>query len=342
MHQYQATALGGPFTLATVPKPIPGPGDLVVRTKAVGINPADVKMLYDGAMITSWPVVLGCESAGIVESVGEAVTEFQAGDEVFGFTTWVMGRVESAAAQEFVVAPQNMFGRKPARLTMEEAAALPISVTWTAAAAAIVKGLGIPLPGLGNSELYGNDFPKSILVIGGSSGCGAHAVQLLRFALGKSATIVATTSPQHHTSLQAIGASGCVPRARQGDVKVLKAASPDGAGYDALIDCVGAVEGQPQIFEALKEGGRRMFAEIYTGAQIKVPGGVNHQSVYSVNIFDADGGEKSMAYLAALFDEGKLQLPVKIEVVGQGFDAIGKGIEKLRGGVSGTKLVASL
>lgn len=125
MHQYQATALGGPFTLATVPKPIPGPEDLLVRTKAVGLNPADAKMLHDGVYITSWPVVLGCESAGVVESVGEAVTEFQAGDEVFGFTTWLTGRVESSASQEFVVAPQKMFGKKPACLSMEEAAGLP-------------------------------------------------------------------------------------------------------------------------------------------------------------------------------------------------------------------------
>lgn len=125
MHQYQATAPGGPFALASVPRPIPGPNDLLVRTKAVGLNPSDAKMLYDGLIVTSWPVVLGHESAGVVESVGKNVTEFQAGDEVFGFTSWVNGRVESAAAQEFVVAPQEMFGKKPKSLSLEEAAGLP-------------------------------------------------------------------------------------------------------------------------------------------------------------------------------------------------------------------------
>lgn len=125
MHQYQATALGGPFTLATVPKPIPGPNDLLVRTKAVGLNPADAKMLYDGLIISSWPVVLGHESAGIVEAVGKNVTAFQPGDEVFGFTSWVLGRIESSASQEFVVAPHKMFGKKPASLSFEKAAGLP-------------------------------------------------------------------------------------------------------------------------------------------------------------------------------------------------------------------------
>ncbi|KAJ4387274.1 hypothetical protein N0V93_007863 [Gnomoniopsis smithogilvyi] len=339
MHQYQATALGGPFTLATVPKPIPGPGDLLIRTKAVGLNPADVKMLYNSVMITSWPVVLGHESAGVVESVGEAVTELKPGDEVFGFTSWVNGRIESAAAQEFLVAPQKMFGKKPANLSFEEAAGLPI--TWTTAAAAITKGLGVPLPGLGNSEVDTKNAPTSILVVGGSSGCGAHAVQLLRFALGKSVTVVTTSSPQHHSSLQAIGASSCIARADQGNVDVLKAASPDAAGYDALIDCVGAVAEQPQILDALKDGGKKLFAQVHTGAQIKVPEGVNHEVVWGMNIFDTDGGENTMPYLATLFNEGKLQLPIKVDV-GKGYDAIGKGIERLHNGVSGIKLVVSL
>lgn len=125
MHQYQATARGGPFTLATVPKPMPGPNDLLVRTKAVGLDPADSKMLYGGYFVSSWPVVLGHESAGVVESVGKDVTAFQPGDEVFGFTSWVLGRVESSAAQEFIVAPQKCFGKKPVGLSFEQAAGLP-------------------------------------------------------------------------------------------------------------------------------------------------------------------------------------------------------------------------
>lgn len=178
--------------------------------------------------------------------------------------------------------------------------------------------------------------------MGGSSACGAHAVQLLRFALGKSATIVATSSPRHHSSLQSIGASSCVARADQGNVDTLKAASPVVAGYDALIDCVGAVGEQPEILQALKQDGKKLFAEIFTGAQPRIPEGVTHKTVYGLNIFDTDGGVKSLPYLASLFDDGKLQLPVKVEVVGRGYDAIGTGIEKMHTGVSGTKLVVSL
>lgn len=178
--------------------------------------------------------------------------------------------------------------------------------------------------------------------MGGSSGCGAHAVQLLRFALGKSATIVATSSPQHHSTLQAIGASSCIARADQGNVDVLKAASPHAAGYDAVLDCVKAVEEQPQILEALKQDGPKLFGEVYTDSHPKVPEGVTHKVVSGADLLETDNGVNAYPYLASLLDDGKIKLPLKIEVVGKGYEAIGEGIAKLHIGVSGTKLVASI
>lgn len=216
------------------------------------------------------------------------------------------------------------------------------SVTWITAAATTTLGLGITLPGLGNKPPDTDNAPKSILVVGGSSGCGAHAVQMLRFALGKTATIVATSSPQHHSSLQAIGASSCIARVDQGDVNALKVASPNAAGYDAVMDCVGAVEQQPQILEALKEDGPKLFGEVFTNANPKVPGGVNHKVVSGADLLDTDDGKDAYPYLVRLIEEGNIEIPLKIEVFGKGYEAIAKAIEKLHAGVSGTKLVASL
>lgn len=197
------------------------------------------------------------------------------------------------------------------------------------------------MPGLGSKSADTENGPNSILVVGGSSGCGAHAIQMLRFALGKTATIVATSSPQHHSSLQAIGVTHCIARADQGNVSVLKAASPQAAGYDAVMDCVGAVEGQPQILEALRQNGPKLFGEVYTGSHPKVTEGITHKVVSGADLLETDG-VKAYPYLASLIDEGKIKLPLKIQVVGKGYEAIGEGIAKLHAGVSGTKLVASV
>ena len=82
--QYQATKQGGPFSLVSVPKTVPGEKEVSIRLKAVALNPVDYKQLYYGAMIESWPALFGADGAGIVEAVGQGVSKFKAGDEVFG------------------------------------------------------------------------------------------------------------------------------------------------------------------------------------------------------------------------------------------------------------------
>ena len=120
--QYQAVQKGGPFTVASIPKPSPGPNEVSIRLKAVALNPLDWKKLYSGFMIESWPAVLGIDGAGIVEAVGQGVNNFKAGDEVFS----LFGHNSRAASfQEVSVVPEMFVAKKPRNLTFEEAASLP-------------------------------------------------------------------------------------------------------------------------------------------------------------------------------------------------------------------------
>lgn len=182
------------------------------------------------------------------------------------------------------------------------------------------------------------------MVVGGSSGCGAHAIQLLRMALGPSATIVATSSPQHHGLLTAgLGASGCIARAEQGNAEIVKAASPGGAGFDAIIDCVGAVAQQAQLFDALRSDGPKILSEIVTTTRTTpTPDGIKYVRIMGAQTIQTDGGSNAMPYIANLIEEGKYKLPIKVEVVGEGLESIEGGIEKLEQGVSGTKLVVTI
>ena len=120
--QYQAVQKGGPFTLASISKPTPGPNEISIRLKAVALNPLDWKKLYFGFMIENWPAVLGIDGAGIVEAVGQGVTNFKAGDEVFS----LFGHDSRAASfQEVAVVPNYFIAKKPGDWTFEEAASLP-------------------------------------------------------------------------------------------------------------------------------------------------------------------------------------------------------------------------
>ena len=120
--QYQATKQGGPFSLVSVPKTVPGEKEVSIRLKAVALNPVDYKQLYYGAMIESWPALFGADGAGIVEAVGQGVSKFKAGDEVFAI---LGGGSKGAAFQEIATVPETLVSLKPKNVSFEEAASLP-------------------------------------------------------------------------------------------------------------------------------------------------------------------------------------------------------------------------
>ncbi len=120
--QYQLDKQGGTFTETSVPHPTPGPHEISIRTKAVGLNPLDWKNRAFGVTVQAWPAVLGIDAAGVIDSVGESVKDFNTGDEIFG-----IGGMDNRGAtfQEIITVPSHFAAKKPASLTFEEAASLP-------------------------------------------------------------------------------------------------------------------------------------------------------------------------------------------------------------------------
>ncbi|KAL9619881.1 MAG: hypothetical protein Q9160_005528 [Pyrenula sp. 1 TL-2023] len=334
--QYQATKQGGPFALVNVSKPSPSAEEVCIRPKAVALNPLDWKNLKFGFMVQAWPAVFGIDGAGVVESVGERVTSFKAGDEVFSLAGM---EPKAGAFQEIYTVPEHQVAKKPSNLSFEEATSLPIC--YLTAAASIVLGLKIPLPSIGKPDPI-TPPPSSILVLGASSAVGAIAVQLLRLALGPSPTIITTSSPAHHTQLLSLGASKCLDRSAQDNPTTIKSATPGGNGVDAILDPVTAAASQPSVFEALNPAGPKLYSQVVTGQNPQVPEGVKARQVFGPGIFGVPGGMQAIRYLAQLVEEGKFQLPVKVEVVGNGLESIEGGLKRLMRGVSGMKLVVSL
>jgi len=118
------TDYGGPEVLhvAEAEEPHAGPGQVRIAVRASGVNPIDWKarsgMLRE-VMPVEFPVIDGREAAGVVDEVGEDVEGVSVGEEVFGFSV-------AGAAAEYAVLDD--FARKPARLSWQEAAGLPVAV----------------------------------------------------------------------------------------------------------------------------------------------------------------------------------------------------------------------
>ncbi|MGW3659442.1 alcohol dehydrogenase catalytic domain-containing protein [Streptomyces sp. NPDC005151] len=117
---------GAPLVLSEIAKPVAGPGQVLVRVKASGVNPLDTKIRAGKAAHARShpPAVLGLDLAGLVEAVGAGVAGFVPGDEVYGLTGGV-GELQGSLA-EYAVVDAQLLAHKPASLSMREAAALPL------------------------------------------------------------------------------------------------------------------------------------------------------------------------------------------------------------------------
>jgi len=216
-----ATAFGGPEVLSVVEVdvPAPGPGEVTVDVKAVGVNPFDHKVISGatGADPARLPLGVGVELAGVVTAVGPdaegADGPLAVGDEV------VVRPVPGGAYADAVTVPARNTVPKPAALPWPEAASV-LSVGATALHALQVVAAK---PG------------ETLLVHGGSGSVGQLAVQL---ATRAGVTVVATAGERNHELLRGYGA---VPVTYgPGLADRVRAAAPE--GVDAAIDTIGTDE----------------------------------------------------------------------------------------------------
>ncbi|AWB43303.1 zinc-binding alcohol dehydrogenase family protein [Paenibacillus sp. CAA11] len=164
----------------TLEKPVPQGRDLLVRVKAVSVNPVDVKVRSPKDRVESAPKVLGWDVAGVVEEVGESVTLFRPGDEVY----YAGSITRPGGNSEFHLVDERIVGYKPKSLDFAEAAALPL--TAITAWESLFDRLGV-------SHDPAENAGKTVLIIGAAGGVGSIAVQIARRA---GLTVIGTASRQ--------------------------------------------------------------------------------------------------------------------------------------------------
>lgn len=213
---------GGPevFTAADIPKPEVKAGHVLVRIAATSINTVDTmirEMGNDLPISPALPAVLGMDFAGTIEAMGDGVTDYAAGDEVYGCAGG-LADLQGALA-EYMVADAQLIAPKPKNLSMREAAALPL-VGITAYEGLIRAGIA---PG------------QSVLVHGGSGGVGHVALQLARYF---GADVYATGGGEKQLALiEQLGATAINYKTESVADYVGK--YTDGAGFDLVFDSVG-------------------------------------------------------------------------------------------------------
>ena len=261
------------LNVAEVPMPEPGPGQVLVRVKAAGINPGEAK-IREGLLHSRWPATFpsgqGSDLAGVVARAGQGVTGFAAGDEVIGYTD------NRASQAEYALAGAANLTARPPGVPWEVAGSLfVVGATAWAAVRAVTLTAG-----------------DTVVVSGAAGGVGSVTVQLARRA---GATVIGLASPANHEWLAGHGVipvsygDGVADRIRQAAAKVDAFIDTFGADYVRLALDLGVEPSRVDTivrFDAVERYGAKAEGNA-VGASAAV-----------------------LAELAGLIDAGELEIPV--------------------------------
>ncbi|MFB4296075.1 NADP-dependent oxidoreductase [Actinomadura sp. NTSP31] len=272
-----------------LPRPEPGPGEILVKMIAAGLNPVDWKiadgMLKDSAE-ARFPLILGQDGAGVVEAVGEGVTRLRQGEQVYGMFRDVERGIGSYA--EYALAAEDgPVARMPEGMIYTQAAAVP---TACATALAMVDEANL-------------DTGQTVLVVGATGGVGQALVQL---AARTGAKVIATARDDMAGTIRRLGAAETVDHS-MGDLndQVLRVHND---GIDAVLDVVSDAQGTERLAQLLRPGG------VYLSSIWAVnPDAMQAQGLRGIN----RGGEPSadvLDRLADLIDASELRVMIEREV----------------------------
>lgn len=228
MRAIRQRTLGGPevLELMDVPRPEPGPTEVLVRVTAAGVNPVDWKTRAGGGFLGQPPFTVGWDVAGVVETVGRGVTRFEPGERVFGMPRFPH---EAAAYAEYVTSPSRQLARIPERLGNVEAAALPLAAltAWQA----LVETADVQ-PG------------QRVLILAAAGGVGHVAVQIGK---ARGAYVIGTARSAKHSFLIELGADETVDYTSE----IVEERVRD---VDVVLDLVGGESSRPAL-ATLRDGG---------------------------------------------------------------------------------------
>lgn len=322
MRAMAVSAFGSPEAIqpCVLPVPSPGPGELLVRVAAVGVNPADWKAC------TGWlpflsdqsPLVPGFDGTGMVAALGEGVTGFALGDRIAFMSSVALGRGGSWA--DYAVC------------RADHAVCLPDTLSFADAAA-------IPVPGISSREALltrgGVTAGERVLVNGGAGGTGIFAVQLAREA---GARVAATAGPANQELLRQLGVE-CPIDYRGEDVAArLRDWAPD--GVDLLLDTVG--QGSlPDPAALIRPGGRYVAIEtMIPDERLPDPDGFAAKGISALRA-SADFARLGthLAALVAGVAQGTIRVP---PLTAMPAAMAGEAMARVRDGTARRKLVLTL
>ena len=353
------------FEVGEAPYPTPGPNEIVVRNRAVAINPVDWILQSQGTgMGFRWikfPFIFGNDIAGEVVQIGNKVTRFKVGDRILGQAMATDQKINNAAYGAFQLYPiilEQVASPIPDHLSFDSASVLPLGFT-TAVAGLFEKNQ----LGLGYPQLEPERKEKAVLIWGGSTSVGCNAIQL---ATAAGYDVVTTSSPKNFDLVKSLGANEAFdyrdPNVIDKIVRTMTGKSLAGAiaiGENSMFRCLdvlGRCEGDKRLAMATypvpDPSQSRRFATLQTVFQaatsmisIAVKArllGIKTSFIWGSVVGSPVGDAVYRDFLPGALANSTFRAMPEPEVIGDGLEKIQEAMDIQKKGVSAKKVVVRL
>ena len=303
MKAFALDDLGQPGSIRELPDPQPGSGEVRIQVAAASLNPFDASVIrgyVKDYMEHRFPLIPGADASGTIDAVGDGVTGFTIGDEVFG----VPGKasVGEGSLAQYVTLSAGTIARKPAALDPPTAAAIPI--------AGVTAKQMIETMAISKGHV--------IVVLGATGGVGSYLVQL---AARAGAHVVAVCSTRNEEYARALGAAEVIDYTKSDVVDTIAKRFPH--GIDGVADLVGDKDVITGIAGAIKEGGHFSSAVRSADEEALSARGISGANVQG-NVTTAE-----LSAIAGLLERKEIRAPelrtVPLTEAASALDAVGSG-----------------
>ncbi|KAH7884283.1 chaperonin 10-like protein [Phlebopus sp. FC_14] len=324
------------FTLHPRETNDPGPGEILIRVRSTALNPGDAKVQKRGIFVSKYPAVLGSDGAGIVERVGEGVTRFDPGDDVFFHGTYDDN--DLSTFQQYSIAVVDFAAKIPDNLSFDQAATVPLGV-GTAAIGLYGRANGIGLVAPWKHGGQGKYRGMPIMIFGGSGSVGNYVIQLAK--MSGFSPIITTAALKHANYLKSIGATHVVDRYLPFLALKQAVGRITSAPINVIYDTVSIRETQETAWRLLGPQGRLVLTS---------PSVIDRQPDDRREIVLTNGnphtednwetGRQLWMNLGRWLETGDL-VPNHVDTIPGGLKGIGAALERFENGqVDGVKMVA--
>ena len=332
---------GGPLSVGERTTPEPGQTEVLIEVKAVALNPVDYYQRDVGMPpVPIYPAIIGTDTSGIVAKVGSKVSTAPAPGSrviVFASSFYQNGSPDHGAFQKYALAQSEGVIALPDSLSFEEGAVFPLAVMTALTAWTTV---GIPL-----DTKYTPQDKQAVLIWGGTSSVGTFAIQSAK-SLGF--TVYATASPKHHEYLKKLGAHAVFDY-KESDIvsQIVDAVKKDGVNLHTA-HCVVNGSLQPTL-DVLKETKGDAVAKVAHSPVLPADHPTLDKTEIKFNFPPMDPAARDNhmfqcfhGWLQDGLKSGSVVPSPSIQVEGGGLVGLNPALDKLKAGVSGTKIVVPI